>query len=132
MGMEVAGVFGGGLRGFWGGLVENFDNERLSMGMGCWGRWRRIWGFWGGVLGIRAQNRTPGGPWAGRILRSPPAQGEAASPAVRPPRPFFGPTRGGAGPRWDRVFFSMQTGRSGFNRRDSKDQDDCFLGYLYV
>ena len=55
------------------------SDYRWGWGLGGSGR---IWGFWGGVLGIRAQNRTPGGPWAGRILRSPPAQGEA------PPLPF--------------------------------------------
>ena len=57
------------------------------MGMGVGAGWGRIagllgrifWdpgakrgevlGFWGGVLAFRARNRTPGGPWAGRILR---------------------------------------------------------------
>ena len=105
------------------------------MGMGLRGFWGRIWGVLGrssGDSGGKSDARRSLGGADFAEFRRRKATGRLL-PCRSAAKAFFGPARGGAGPRWDRVYrFSMQTGRSGFNRRDSKDQDDCFLGYLYV
>ena len=97
--------------------LRGFGADLGAFGAGFWGSGRKI-----------GRQAVPG---RGGFCGSPPAQGEAP-PLPFGPQGFFWPGAGWGGTSVGPGFLSRQTGRSGFNRRGSKDQDDCFLGYLYV
>ena len=88
-------------------------------------------GFWGGVVrdpGAKIGRQAAGG---GADFAASAGARRSASPAVRAPRLFL--ARRGVGRDLGGAGFSFPgKQRSGFNRRDLKDPDDCFLGYLYV